>query len=82
MSLAHAGRMGGENPILKCKLFHAPGNIYQVPNLSDFILVQAFYFINRYFGFSFANNFRPRLFIAGLPVRVSSSICFTIPARS
>ena len=26
MSLAHAGRMGGENQILKCKLFHAPGN--------------------------------------------------------
>jgi hypothetical protein len=26
MSLARAGRMGGENPILKCKLFDAPGN--------------------------------------------------------
>jgi hypothetical protein len=26
MSLADAGRMGGENPVLKCKLFHDPGN--------------------------------------------------------
>jgi hypothetical protein len=26
MSLADAGRMGGGNPILKCKLFHDPGN--------------------------------------------------------
>jgi hypothetical protein len=26
MSPALAGRMGGESLILKCKLFHAPGN--------------------------------------------------------
>ncbi len=26
MSPVLAGRMGGENPILSCKLFHAPGN--------------------------------------------------------
>ena len=26
MSLADAGRMGGENPVLKCKLFRDPGN--------------------------------------------------------
>jgi len=26
MSLADARRMGGENPVLKCKLFHDPGN--------------------------------------------------------
>ena len=26
MSLADAERMGGEDPVLKCKLFHDPGN--------------------------------------------------------